>query len=286
MYMSKQKKLFRVLVASVMVLALISCNSEKRINRDFNYFQKGLDSINSRVFVEPKLKVNDVLRIQVIAGSIRQDDAALFNLVSGGINQSNSSSAQLGGANQSGSQTQPSGAIYTIDNFGNIEMPKIGKIKASDLYIKQLTDTIQHILSSEVKNPLVVVTKIIKFKVNVLGEVKRPGVAVFQTENVNLLEAIAEAGDLTDNGKREDILVMRKMEEKYETFKLDLRNTNFINSPAFYLQDNDVIYVGANKSKLILLGRDPNSDKNLQITLQILITASALLNTYIILKRL
>lgn len=284
--MNKQKKLFRVLVASVMVLALISCNSEKRINRDFNYFQKGLDSINSRVFVEPKLKVNDVLRIQVIAGSIRQDDAALFNLVSGGINQSNSSSAQLGGANQSGSQTQPSGAIYTIDNFGNIEMPKIGKIKASDLYIKQLTDTIQHILSSEVKNPLVVVTKIIKFKVNVLGEVKRPGVAVFQTENVNLLEAIAEAGDLTDNGKREDILVMRKVEEKYETFKIDLRNTNFMNSPAFYLQDNDVVYVGANKAKLVALGRDPNSDRNLQIALQILSTASLVLNAFIILKRL
>lgn len=284
--MNKQKKLFRVLVASVMVLALISCNSEKRINRDFNYFQKGLDSINSRVFVEPKLKVNDVLRIQVIAGSIRQDDAALFNLVSGGINQSNSSSAQLGGANQSGSQTQPSGAIYTIDNFGNIEMPKIGKIKASDLYIKQLTDTIQHILSSEVKNPLVVVTKIIKFKVNVLGEVKRSGVAVFQTENVNLLEAIAEAGDLTDNGKREDILVMRKVEEKYETFKIDLRNTNFMNSPAFYLQDNDVVYVGANKAKLVALGRDPNSDRNLQIALQILSTASLVLNAFIILKRL
>jgi hypothetical protein len=59
-----------------------------------------------------------------------------------------------------------------------------------------------------------------------------------------------------------------------------------LNSPAFYLQDNDVVYVGANKAKLVALGRDPNSDRNLQIALQILSTASLVLNAFIILKRL
>lgn len=246
---------------------LLSCNSEKRLNRNFNYFQKGLDSIQSKVFIEPKLKVNDVLRIQVIAGSIRQEDAVLFNMAS-----------EIGG--------QIGASAIIIDNQGNIEMPKIGKVKAVDITAKQLADTIQRKLENEVKNPLVLVTKIVKLKVNVLGEVKKPGAMSFLRENVNLLDVIAEAGDLTDNGKREDILVIRKVDEKYETYKIDLRNTSFFNSAGFYLQDNDVVYVGANKAKLLTAGRDPNSERNVQLALQVISTISVLLNTYIILKRL
>lgn len=266
-YMNKQKKVLTILVAISIIISLLSCNSERRVNKNFNYFQSGLDSVKSITFVEPKLKVNDVLRVQVIAGSIRQEDAALFNMAMG-------------------TAAAASNMMYTIDEQGNIDMPKIGKIKAVDLTTKQLADTVQKMLASEVKNPLVIVVKFVKFKVNILGEVKRPGVVAFQKENVNILDALAEAGDLTDNGKREDILVIRKVDEKYETYKIDLRNTSFINSPVFYLHEDDVIYVGANRSKLLTVGRDPNSERNLQIALQILSTASVLLNTYIILKRL
>ncbi len=265
--MNKQKKVLTILVAISIIISLLSCNSERRVNKNFNYFQSGLDSVKSITFVEPKLKVNDVLRVQVIAGSIRQEDAALFNMAMG-------------------TAAAASNMMYTIDEQGNIDMPKIGKIKAVDLTTKQLADTVQKMLASEVKNPLVIVVKFVKFKVNILGEVKRPGVVAFQKENVNILDALAEAGDLTDNGKREDILVIRKVDEKYETYKIDLRNTSFINSPVFYLHEDDVIYVGANRSKLLTVGRDPNSERNLQIALQILSTASVLLNTYIILKRL
>jgi len=266
-YMNKQKKVFSVFVATTIILGLLSCNSEKRVNKNFNYFTKGLDSIKSVAFVEPKLKINDILKIQVIAGSIRQEDAALFNMAMG-VNEVTNN------------------MMYKIDDQGNIDMPKIGKIKAIDITTKQLGDTIQKMLVSEVKNPLVIVVKFVKFKVNILGEVKKPGVTTFQKENVNILDAIAEAGDLTDYGKREDILVMRKVDEKYETFKIDLRSTAFINSPAFYLHEDDVIYVGANRSKLLTVGRDPNTDRNISLTLQILSTVSVLLNTYVILKRL
>jgi polysaccharide export outer membrane protein len=274
--MNKQKKVFGILVVIVTITMLISCNSSKRINKDFNYFQSGLDSVNAIGFVEPKLKANDQVKIQVIAGSLRQEDAALYNLVSGNI-ASNSS--------QTGSAVQTIGAIYNVDDLGNIEMPKIGKINALQKTPRQLADTIQKILLNEVKNPLVIISKIVKLKVNILGEVKRPGVVNFAKENINILEAIADAGDLTDNGKRDDILVMRKVEEKYETFKIDLRNTNFMSSPAFYLQDNDVVYVGANKAKLFALGRDPNSERNFQVTLQVISTLSLLVNTLILLKR-
>ena len=267
-YMNKQKKVFSVFVATTIILGLLSCNSEKRVNKNFNYFTRGLDSIKSVAFVEPKLKINDILKIQVIAGSIRQEDAALFNTVSGG------------------NTTQFGVMTYSIDDQGNIEMPKIGKINAVNITAKQLADTIQKKLENEVKNPLVIVIKFVKLKINVLGEVRKPGVANFFKENVSILDVIAEAGDLNENGKREDILVMRKIDEKYETYKLDLRNTAFFNSPAFYLQDNDVVYVGANRSKLLTVGRDPNADRNISLTLQILSTVSVLLNTYVILKRL
>ena len=265
--MNIQKKLLNIIVVIATWLTLLSCNATKRMNKDFNYFQNGLDSVQTNVYVEPRLKINDVIKIQVIAGSLKQEDATLFNMVA--------SSAM-----QSGNM------MYTIDNLGNIEMPKIGKIKAANMTAMQLADTIQKLLVNEIKSPLVFVSKFVKFKVNVLGEVKKPGVALFQIEKVNILEAIAEAGDLTDNGKREDILVMRKVDDKYETYKIDLRNTAFMKSPAFYLQENDVVYVGANRAKLLSVGRDPNSERNFQLALQVLSTVSVLLNTVIILKRL
>ncbi|MFY7964245.1 MAG: polysaccharide biosynthesis/export family protein [Chitinophagaceae bacterium] len=261
--MNKQKLLYSIILTIVLGLSM-SCKNVKKINTEYNYFQKGLDSIQPIAYVEPMLKENDLISIQVIAGSSRQEDAALFNL-SAGVAINN--------------------AGYQIDVDGNIELPKIGKIKAAGLTKQQLALSIQNKLVDEVKNPLVVI-KFLEFKVNVLGEVKKPGVAKFRTEKVTVLDAIAEAGDLLELGKRTDIIVMRQTQGKYETYKIDLTSTAFINSPAYYLQQNDVIYVGANTKKLTSLS-DENKDP--QRTFQIIISSvsalALILNTIIILKR-
>ncbi len=122
-------------------------------------------------------------------------------------------------------------------------------------------------------------------KANVLGEVKKPGVVNFKTDKANIFDAIAEAGDLTDNGKREDIVLMRQINGKFETYKIDLRNTKFITSSAFQIHQNDVIYVGANTNKLKTLNVNPNFQRDLSLGLTVISTLALILNTISIIRR-
>ena len=145
-------------------------------------------------------------------------------------------------------------------------MPKVGKLKAEGLTKQELSNiVIRKLADSElVKDPLVIV-KLAQFRVNVLGEVKRPGTVIFKNEKTNILEVIAEAGDLTDYGKREDVVVMRQEKDKWVTYKMNLKNTDFFRSEAFYLKNNDVVYVGANETKLKTLKVNPNVQKDIAI---------------------
>jgi polysaccharide biosynthesis/export protein len=270
--MIQQKKLLFGISMLLLAATLVSCDPQKRINKDFNYFQKGLDSVQSVGYVEPKLHENDLITVQVIAGSLRQEDAALFNLSSTTSAASNTTTA-----------TQAVAAGYQIDMLGNIEMPKIGKIKAAGLTKQELASSITAKLVDEVKNPLVIV-KLAAFKVNVLGEVRKPGVVSFRADKANILDAIAEAGDLTESGKREDVLVMRQVNGKYETYKIDLRSAAFINSPAFQMQQNDVIYVGANINKLKAVNVNPNFQRDYSLALTTVSTLFLILNTITLLR--
>jgi polysaccharide export outer membrane protein len=277
----KLQKIFLSIICVVFLITFfVSCDPQKRINKDFNYFQKGLDSIQSLSYSEPKLHENDLITIQVIAGSIRQEDAAIFNLSGSTPNASITSTSSI----TSNASPVLNGAAYQIDLQGNIEMPKIGKIKAAGLTKYELASNITAKLVEEVKNPLVII-KFAQFKVNVLGEVRKPGTIVFKADKANILEAIAECGDLTESGKRDDIVLMRQSDGKYETFKIDLRNTAFINSPAFQLRQNDVIYVSANTNKLKAVNINPNFQRDVSIALTILSTLAVILNTFVIIKR-
>lgn len=257
------------------IMLLVSCDPQKRINKDYNYFQSGLDSINQYnvELKDLKLLPNDLISVQVIAGSLRQEDAALFNMSGGASSSSGTMSA-----------SSSSGVGYQIDQDGFIEMPKIGKIKAAGFTKVQLAEIIKNKLTDEVKNPLVII-KFTNLKANVLGEVKKPGVVNFKTDKANIFDAIAEAGDLTDAGKREDIVLMRQENGKFETYKIDLRNTAFIKGSAFQIHQNDVIYVGANTNKLKTLNVNPNFQRDLSLGLTVISTLALILNTISIIRR-
>jgi len=275
--MHNNTKLISLVLFVGIISLLSSCDPQKRINKDYNYFQKGLDSINqyNGALTDLKLLPNDLISIQVIAGSLRQEDASLFNLSSAG-----STSSSMGA-----STTSASGGVgYQIDQEGYIEMPKIGKIKAAGLTKVELAELLKNKLSDEVKNPLVIV-KLTNLKANVLGEVKRPGVVNFKTDKANLFDAIAEAGDLTDAGKREDIVLLRQINGKFETYKIDLRNTAFIKTEAFQIHQNDVIYVAANDNKLKTLNVNPNFQRDISLGLAALSTLAIIFNTISIFRR-
>jgi len=138
---------------------------------------------------------------------------------------------------------------FLIAKDGTIELPQLGQLKLGGLSRLEAVGLIKKKLKPFLKKPIVNL-QILNFKVTVLGEVKEPGTYTIGDERVTLLEAIGLAGDLTIYGKRKNIIVIRETEKGIVTYKVDITDASFINTPAYFLQQNDVVYVEPNRSKL------------------------------------
>ena len=146
-------------------------------------------------------------------------------------------------------QNNPYMPTYTIDNNGNIDFPKLGKVSLAGKTRTEAIDYMREKLSGFLVDPGVNIT-VRNFRVTVLGEVKSPGSYTIDNDRITLLEALGLAGDLTINGVRNNILVVREQNGEKEEFRVDITQRDALNSPAFYLAQNDVIYVEPNKAKL------------------------------------
>lgn len=138
---------------------------------------------------------------------------------------------------------------YLIDSEGNINFPSLGKVKIGGLTRIDAENLLLQKLSLYVTNPKVDL-RILNFKVSVQGEVTRPGTFPITSERITLLEAISLAGDLTVYGKRTNVLVIRENDGVKSVQRIDLTKSDFINSPYYYLRQNDVVYVEPNKTKV------------------------------------
>ncbi|MET0393391.1 MAG: polysaccharide biosynthesis/export family protein [Chitinophagaceae bacterium] len=234
-----------------------ACNSSKKVSRDFTYFQRGLDSLGTVSYKEALIQSNDLLSVQVYSGTLSQEQATLFNL--------------------------PNTEGYLVDINGNISMPVVGRIKASGLTRAQLAQRIEDQLTPYIKGPSVLV-RYRQFKVNILGEVRSPGTQNFTTDRVTLIDALGAAGDLTDFGKRENIKVFREESGERKMYEVDLRSAALFQSPAFQLQQNDIVYVSANKNKLGQVDVNPRTQRDLSLGLSVLSGLAFLLNTYLVLS--
>lgn len=141
-------------------------------------------------------------------------------------------------------------SLYTVDRQGEIDFPVLGKIRIAGMLREEAADHIKQLLIKRnmVQDPVVTV-EYGNLGFNVMGEVNRPGRYTFDRDRLTILDAISLAGDLTIQGRREDITVIREAEGGRRTsYKVSLLSAEELyNSPAFYLQQNDVIYVGPNK---------------------------------------
>jgi polysaccharide export outer membrane protein len=227
--MPHKKKVFGLLSCWLILISasfLFSCTSTRNITKeDFLYFQSGLDSMKRIQVSEPIIHVNDVLSIQVSSSSLNQEQTVPFNL-----------------------PPSTNSAGYLVNTAGNIDMPVLGSVKAAGLTQDALQKFVTEKLSNYVKDPIVLV-HFLQFKVNVLGEVKSPGVQKFDVDRVTLLDAIGAAGDLGDKAKREDITVIREEGGTRKVYKVDIRSGSLFQSPAYILQSNDIVYVGASFQK-------------------------------------
>ena len=188
---------------------------------------------------EAKIKKDDLLQILILAQT--PEAAKPFNLTS--LIQ------ELGTTNSSGNQDQYS---YLVDANGNIDLPILGRMTVEGLTTQQVKEIVTQKLQEKnlIKDPVVQV-RIQNFKVLMLGEVKNPGAIEVRGERITLLDAISEAGDLTMQGRRDRVAVIREEAGKRTVNYLDLKSKNIFDSPYFYLKQNDVVYIEPNDAKSV-----------------------------------
>lgn len=192
------------------------------------------------------IRVQKENKLQIMVTTSDPALSMLFNLVVP-QNLMNGATASKGVIQQSSGSSQT--AVYTVDPQGNVNFPVLGKIHVEGLTRSEIATTIEKKLVSEdlVKDPIVTV-EFVNSGIAILGEVKAPGRYEFNRDRMNIIDAIAMAGDLTMNGERENILVMRTKEdgsqEGYRVNLLDMKS--LMTSPVYYLEQDDVIYVSPN----------------------------------------
>ena len=146
--------------------------------------------------------------------------------------------------------TQPTLQQYLVSNAGTIDFPVLGRLNVLGLTKGQAEDLIREKLAPHFTETPIVTVRMSNYKISVLGEVAKPGTFTVSNEKVNIFEALALAGDLTIYGQRENVKVIREdVNGKKEIAELNLNDVAVLNSPYYYLQQNDIVYVTPNKSK-------------------------------------
>lgn len=213
-----------------MILSMVGCGSSKNVT----YWQN-IDSISlaaSKGLYDARIMPKDELTILVQTTDPLTSEP--FNL------------------RLNGQQNQIQNRGYLVDNDGYINFPIVGKIHVAGLTKTECEDLVKSKIQpylSRTENPLVSV-RMSSYRITVIGEVGSPGVIPVSTEKINIVEALAQAGDMTVYGKRDNILLIREDQqgEKHKV-RLNMNDANIINSPYYYLQQNDIVYVEPHKVK-------------------------------------
>jgi len=221
-----------VLFATILAM-LSSCGSRKSMV----YLQQDSSQINTLYEQHvPRIQINDILTIVVTAADPKV--TAPFNPVSSMVTSNLTQQTDMA--------LRPT---YTVDDNGDINLPMLGKVHVLGLTRIQAIEKLRKELSQYIKEPGVNMN-FNNFRISVLGEVARPGSFIMPTERVTVLEALGMAGDLTIRGVRESVLLIREVDGQKTMHRLDLTKQNTLNSPYYYLAQNDVIYVEPNKAQI------------------------------------
>jgi polysaccharide export outer membrane protein len=235
-------------------IILTSCASIKNVK----YFSDVSDStkftaLGSVPYTEPTINTDDILSV-----NIQTNEPEAAQTVSMGNIQNSAVGATTAGS--TGGQTVSG---YLVDKEGMIELPIIGRIKVLGLTTQEARNLIRSKANQYYKNPAVNI-RFANFKITILGEVAKPGTYVVSNERVNILDALGLAGDLTIYGKRNNITLIRQnVDGNRILVKLDLTKKEILNSPYYYLNKNDYIYVEPGNSKIV--SSDSIQNRNISI---------------------
>lgn len=248
-------KRYHFLLFIGVIILCSSCGTTK----NFSYFQDLDAYLQKEVALsdsaqEIRIKPDDQLGI--VVSSVNPQAVTPFNL-------------PTAAALSPGNLTQNSLPSYLVDSEGEINFPTLGKIRLAGLSVEEAVNLLQTRLEDYVKDPIVNI-QILNFRVSVLGSVNAPGPFYFTGQRVSILDAIANARDLTLYGRRDNVLLIRENGDKKEFIRFDLTNSNSVfSSKYFYLQQNDIIYVESNKEHQ----KDSQMSQQKQFNLTLISTA-------------
>ena len=219
---------------------LTACQSYKKVP----YFQN-VEVVNEaeqqEKLYDAKIMPKDLLTI--VVSCTNPELAIPFNLTV-------ASNAGIAVSTSSYVTTQPVLQPYLVDNEGNINFPVLGELKLGGLTKREAEQLIIDKLKPYMKETPIVTVRMVTYKISVIGEVTRPGTFTISNEKVNLLEALAMAGDMTVYGLRDNVKLIREdANGKQQIVTLDLNKAETILSPYYWLQQNDIVYVTPNKAK-------------------------------------
>lgn len=234
-----RKKVGRMLSCLFVLFLLASCQSYKKVP----YLQDPevvKQAVQQETLYDAKIMPKD--QLTVVVSCTNPELAAPFNLTGAG------SAGMTAGNSQSASQS--SQQTYLVDNEGNINFPVLGALKVGGLTKKEVEQMVMEKLKPYIKENPIVTVRMVNYKISVLGEVARPGTFTISNEKVNLLEALAMAGDMTIYGIRDNVKLIREgADGKQQIITLDLNKAETLLSPYYWLQQNDIVYVTPNKAK-------------------------------------
>lgn len=231
------KKLY-MLLTLVVVLSLSSCSSYKRIW----YLQDAQPYTAEQIEQQGQIRIMPLDRLSIVVNSKNPELAAPFNAAT--------SFNALNATGITTSYNNSSLQVRTVDSEGFVELPILGKVKCQGLTRHQLETLIaQKIVEGNYINDPIVNVQFADMKVSVIGEVTRPGMYAIANDKVTIFDALAMAGDMTIYGQRSDVAVLREKEGVRTIEYLDLTSKDIFTSPAFYIQQNDIVYVKPNKYK-------------------------------------
>ncbi|MQP24744.1 polysaccharide export protein [Flavobacterium sp. LMO8] len=253
------KPFFYIIIISCFVFLMSltsSCVSPKKVI----YLQNPLPSSSTNY--QPSLQPDDVLLI--VVSSETPEVAAPFNLAP--VNMQPNS--------ELGTQQQRT-LSYVVNSSGDINFPVLGSFKVSGMTTTDVSKLLYEKISKYIANPTIQV-RLLNFKVSVLGEVARPGTITLTGERITILEALSQSGDMTIYGDRKAVKVIREENDEKKIVSLDLTQSDFVNSPYYYLKQNDVVYVAPNPTKINSSAIGPNLTVGLT-ALSLVITLAALI---------
>lgn len=242
--MNRQKILKRCLLLAACAALLSSCATPKEVV----YFQDLQQTDGTLAAVQAKeIRVRPDDKISIIVNSRDPQLTDLFNLpyVSRQLGQTLRSVTSTYGQSQGVSG-------YTVDSDGNIDFPVLGKIHVEGMTREEIGRCIKDELIGQdlVKDPVVTV-EFMNLTVSVMGEVAKPGRYAIERDRITILDALSMAGDLTIYGRRDAVMVQRMEGDTLQVYELNLvSGQDVYNSPAFYLQQNDLVYVAPNDVKV------------------------------------